>query len=224
MGNARQVQYFCTQWALKIDFDNEPVLNKLKQRITVYQEAGNTLANLLHQYPASVELKYEAAGIFTVFEAVCLDATREEKKNWKMQKKELLYAVYKSGVTEYWQPAATALAAMAVLENDLEEAERLLGELPELTSDPTIIRMELYLRRGERRRAVELIQNRLLQLARQIQTCMTCLLDEKLEPDAERALEIGELSRQFESLFFNRTQLSDAKKLIYTAVSESRRK
>lgn len=113
---------------------------------------------------------------------------------------------------------------MAVLENDLEEAERLLGELPELTSDPTIIRMELYLRRGERRRAVELIQNRLLQLARQIQTCMTCLLDEKLEPDAERALEIGELSRQFESLFFNRTQLSDAKKLIYTAVSESRRK
>ena len=88
-----------------------------------------------------------------------------------MQKKELLYAVYKSGVTEYWQPAATALAAMAVLEYDLEEAERLLGELPELTSDPTIIRMELYLRRGERRRAVELIQNRLLQLARQIQTC-----------------------------------------------------
>lgn len=178
-----------------------------------YQEAGNTLANLLHQYPASVELKYEAAGIFTIFEAVCPDATREEKKNWKMQKKELLYAVYKSGVTEYWQPAATALAAMAVLENDLEEAERLLGELPELTSDPTIIRMELYLRRGERRRAVELIQNRLLQLARQIQTCMTCLLDEKLEPDAERALEIGELSRQFESLFFNRTQLSDALKI-----------
>ena len=116
--------------------------------------------------------------IFTVFEAVCPDATREEKKNWKMQKKELLYAVYKSGVTEYWQPAATALAAMAVLENDLEEAERLLGELPEL-----------------------------------IQTCMTCLLDEKLEPDAERALEIGELSRQFESLFFNRTQLSDALKI-----------
>lgn len=45
-----------------------------------YQEAGNTLANLLHQYPTSVELKYEAAGIFTVFEAVCPDATREEKK------------------------------------------------------------------------------------------------------------------------------------------------
>ena len=86
---------------------SDEIEQKLNEILSVaragrYQEAGNTLANLLHQYPASVELKYEAAGIFTVFEAVCPDATREEKKNWKMQKKELLYAVYKSGVTEYW--------------------------------------------------------------------------------------------------------------------------
>lgn len=39
---------------------------------------------------------------------------------------------------------------MALSENALDEAEKLLLELPRLSSDPTVIWMELFLRRGER--------------------------------------------------------------------------
>ena len=120
----------------------------------------------------------------------------------------MLQAVHTSGSTEFWQSAAIALAVMALTEDDLDKAEKLLLELPRLSGDPTIIWMELHLRRGERDQAVATLQKRLLHLTQQMQTCMVCLLDEKLGFPLETSMEINRVIQQFESLFFHRTQLS----------------
>lgn len=133
----------------------------------------------------------------------------EERASWEQRRKDLLLTVHASGYTEYWQSAAIALAVMALTKGDLIEAEKFLMELPKLSGDPTVIWMELYLRRGEREQAVAALQKQLLHLVQQTQTCMVCFLDEKLELSWETSIEIIETLRQFESLLFRRTQLSD---------------
>ena len=173
-----------------------------------WQTAESILQNLLHQYPASIPLKYHGAGVYAAFQAVCRDASMEERGTWNQRWKELLQAVHASGSTEFWQSAAIALAVMALTEDDLDKAEKLLLELPRLSGDPTIIWMELHLRRGERDQAVATLQKRLLHLTQQMQTCMVCLLDEKLGFPLETSMEINRVIQQFESLFFHRTQLS----------------
>lgn len=90
----------------------------------------------------------------------------------------------------------------------MDKAEKLLLELPRLSGDPTIIWVELHLRRSERDQAVAALQKRLLHLTQQMQTCMVCLLDEKLGFPLETSMEINRVIQQFESLFFHRTQLS----------------
>ena len=92
----------------------------------------------------SFPLKYHGAGVYAAFQAVCPDASMEERGIWNQRRKELLQAVHTSGSTEFWQSAAIALAVMALTEDDLDKAEKLLLELPRLSGDPTIIWMELH--------------------------------------------------------------------------------
>ena len=113
------------------------------------------------------------------------------------------HAVHASGSTEYWQSAAIALAVMALSENALDEAEKLLLELPRLSSDPTVIWMELFLRRGEREQAAETLQKHLLHQAQQMQSCMVCLLDERLGFPVEVSTKINEAMCHIE--LFRRT-------------------
>lgn len=159
------------------------------------------LQDMLHQYPSSIPLNYYAATVLTAFEMLSVSAPEEEKQAWRRQKKALLQAVYHSGAAAYWQSAVTDLAAMAVAENEPETAEKLLKELPERGSDPTMTWMQLYLSRGERDKAAEVVQKRLYILVQEAQICLGFLTDQRIEPDPERALEIGEVCRQMEILF-----------------------
>ena len=193
---------------------DEEVVQKINDllalaRTTGWQAAESALKNLLHQYPTSVSLKFHGAGLYAAFQVICPDAGTEERAAWDRQRKELFQAVHASGSTEYWQSAAIALAVMALSENALDEAEKLLLELPRLSSDPTVIWMELFLRRGEREQAAETLQKHLLHQAQQMQSCMVCLLDERLGFPVEVSTKINEALRQFESMLFCHTQLSD---------------
>ena len=165
------------------------------------QAADSMLTELLHQYPSSVPLKYQAVYILITFEFLASSNGEEKKAEWKNRRKELLQSVHLSGDPVYWQSAVTELAAIALTEQKPDEAEALLKELPERLTDPTLVWTRLYLMRDEKDQAKKTIQKRLYQLVYQLQNCLIYMADEKMEPDPERALRIGEIYCQVNEMF-----------------------
>ncbi len=90
------------------------------------------------------------------------------------------------------QQAVSQLAAMAVADDEPDRAEQLLKELPEYNTDPAMFWAQLYLKRGERVKALKTVQYRLFVLVGQTQSCLITMISEKMEPHVERALEICE--------------------------------
>lgn len=164
-------------------------------------QAEAMLWDLLHQFPSSIPLKYYAATVLTAFEVMFPPESQEKKEEWKRQKKELLQQVRANGASSYWQQAILHLASLAVADDELEQAEQLLKELPEHNTDPTLIWSQLHMKRDENGKALEVIQKRLYVLIYQVQTCLMQMMSETLEPDADRALEICEVYRAVEELF-----------------------
>lgn len=164
-------------------------------------EAEGRLEKLLHRYPSCTALQYNAAAVYTVFSLLSSAASPAEAGRWKERRYRLLQDVRGKGTGVYWQAAVSQLASLAAAEGKTEEAEALLQELPEQTTDPTLCRTQLYLARGETGKARETVQKRLYTLVCQVQSCLMQLLSEALTPDTGRALEICEICRQTEELF-----------------------
>ena len=165
------------------------------------EAAEEMLQKLLHQYPASVPLKYNASAVLTIFEMMFPSASEEMKMQWKQQRKELMEYIRVNGNPAYRGQAVLQLASMALADEELETGERLLKELPEYTADTTMLWAQLYLKRDEKDKALEVIQKRLFTLVGQMQNCLLLLADEKVQPDAEKGLEICEVYRKMEEIF-----------------------
>ena len=163
--------------------------------------AETALLELLHTYPSSIALKYQAAMAIDMFRMMFQKEDEEKQKQWKEKKKYLLEEVSREGSSVYWQNAVSGLAAMAIQEEDIDHAERLLSKLPERTTDVTMLRTQIYLKRSEAAKAAEVVQKQLYMLVGQIQTCLLTMMNADLEPDAEKALEIGAIYRQVEAMF-----------------------
>lgn len=165
--------------------------------------AEKKLQDLLHQYPNSIVLKYYAAISLTTMGMFCPESAEKRKEEWNKQKKELLQDVRRSGASAYWQQAVSTLAAIALGDDDFELAEELLGELPEQSkkSDMTFLWALLYQKKGEIEKARQVTQKRLYILVNQVISCLSILMGGVLEPDMERALEIGKIYQETEKLF-----------------------
>lgn len=159
------------------------------------------LQKLLHEYPSSIPLKYNAVAALVMFEMFYPTSSEEKKAGWKRQRKELLQFIYADRTSAYWQSAVSELAMLELSENKPDEAERLLNELPEHQVDPTLSWTQLYLKRGETEKALEMLQKRLYLLIHQVQTCLIQMMSERLQPEAEKALEVYEVYRGVEELF-----------------------
>lgn len=165
-------------------------------------EAEAALDKLLHTYPSSVALKFNAAGVMSVFQMFCPTAEKEKLEEWRKRQRRLLEEVRASGNPAYSQSAISQLAGFAVLDGKLEEAEALLKELPEISVDGTMEWAQLYKKKGEPHKALEVVQKRLYSLLRQAQNCMSLMMiDPDMIPDVHRQLEIGKVYRQMEELF-----------------------
>ena len=116
-----------------------------KARTGNREEAEAMLQKQLHTYPSSNALKYNATTVLNFFLMIFPMETSEKKKAWQMQKKQLFEEVRISGNPQYWQGAVSGLAAAAIQEEDFEEAELLLKELPENSTESTLLWMQLYL-------------------------------------------------------------------------------
>lgn len=178
-------------------------LNKIieTRRIHGTAQAEAELTELLNQYPNSIPLKCQAAAVFTSFEMMDADSTDQDKERWKRKKKELMTAVYESGDSEYMQTAVCALAALAMQENDLDRAEVFLKELPEIQEDVTGLRVKLYMKKGEKQKAQEMVRKRIFTLAVQMLTCLTILI-ESAQDDTEKSLELCGFYRKLEEIIY----------------------
>lgn len=165
--------------------------------------AEKMLQDLLHQYPNSAVLKYYASISLTAMEMFSPVYAEKRKKEWEKQKKELLQEVRRSGDSVYWQQAVSLLATMALRDDDFELAEELLEEFPEQDKkgDMTFLWVLLYQKKGEIEKARQVTQKRLYTLVNQVISCLTILMGGELEPDTERALEIGKIYQKTEELF-----------------------
>lgn len=99
---------------------------------------------------------------------------------------------------------------MALADNDLDEAEKLLKELPENKGDATMLWALLYQKKNDVEKALEVVQKRLYSLVSQVQSCLALLMSEKMEPNIDRALEICGIYRELETLFGYGAGMSDS--------------
>lgn len=171
-------------------------------------DAEAALQNLLHTYPSSVHLKYNSAALMDTFLLLFPNSDDEKKEHWRKWKKQLLEDVYKSGTSSYWQSAVSGLISISIQEGELDKAEQLLKELPEHTVDTAMLKAQLYLKRNEPEKALEVTQKRLFVLVNQLEMCLMSMMDEIMIPDTDRLLEICNVSKQLEEMF-NIGYLSD---------------
>lgn len=112
-----------------------------------YEAGEELLLQLLHKYPNSSDLKYNASVVWDTFRIFFPTADKNLQEKWKNHKKELLTELRASSQTVFWQQATLGLAFMAVADGELARAEQLLDELPEHSVDSTLTRFQLYLKK-----------------------------------------------------------------------------
>lgn len=150
---------------------------------------------LLRRYPNCTALKFNAAAACDAFQMFFPAAAEEDKTRWRTHKQTLLEDVRATGTAAYWQSATIQLASLAVLNNQLEKAAALLGELPEHPGSATGVWVQYYLKKGETDKALETAQKQLYSLSSQIQTCLILLMDPRLRPQPQQLLKAGQTCR-----------------------------
>lgn len=164
-------------------------------------EAGQRILDgLLHQYPNSEALKYNAAMSQNVFLMLDPGADRTLQQKWTARKVELLEELHAAGTGAYWESATLMLAQAAAMEDRFQEAEALLAELPEQAIDPTAVQAQIRLKKGEPEEALKVIQKRLHTLVWQVQSCLSTMLFPGVT-GTERTLEVCRVYQEVDRLF-----------------------
>lgn len=166
-----------------------------------HEKAEESLLELLHQYPNSACLKFNAAVAWDSFYMFFPNAGDEIRNRWKEYKKKILLELRASGEAAYWQSATLQLASMAIENGELSVGENLLEELPKQHVEPAFTQASLYLKKEEPEEALKIIQKRLYALVSQVQTCLSFMINPKILDDKERLLKILEVYRLVDDTF-----------------------
>ncbi len=165
------------------------------------EEAEDMLLNLLHTYPSDIVLKYNMALVLNTFQMFFPLASEEKSRSWREQKKQLLESVRTAKTVGYWEKALASLAGIAMQEEQLEQAEALLKELPEHSTEHFLLWSQYYLKMNNQEKALEVTQKRLYTLTYQLQMCLVTMMNEKMISDPVRNLELCKVYRQLEQIF-----------------------
>ncbi len=172
-----------------------------KARDAGHETGERLILELIREYPNSLNLKFYAAAAWDCLRMFFPAADEESKARWQENKRTLLNEVRMAKTNAHWQNAAIQLAGSELAEGHLEEAESLLQELPRESVDATMSWAMLYLDRNQPEQALKTVQKRLYSLVHQVQSCLTMMMDERMLPDAEKALKICETLQQLDRLF-----------------------
>lgn len=164
-------------------------------------EAEEKLNLLLHSYPSNIPLKFSATAALSFFEMNAPENGEEDKERWTKRKKELVWAVYRDGNPAYYLPSVSMLVSLSLAENELERAESLLTETLTNTSDFTALWVQLYLKKGERDKALETLQRQLYKLVSDMRACLMSMMGEALALDTERVIEACDVLRKLDEIF-----------------------
>ncbi len=174
---------------------------KMKQELGA-KAAEEELERILCRYPNSMEFKFQAAALFTTFGLQEDQGTEEDRHRWEERKKELLHEVYESKDANYLRPVTAAMAATELQDGRLDEAEQLLRELPDVPEDATALWVQLYLKREETEKALELLQKRVWVLLCQAGACLTIMI-EKMPFEWNEILEICSYYEKLEEILYD---------------------
>ena len=176
--------------------------------------ANEKLRKLLCQYPNSVSMKFHAVTLITSFQVMHPECAETQRNEWEKQKKKLLEEIYESKNPAYMNHAISALAVLAMQNNELDRAETFLKQLPENIGDITHFWVQIYLRRGNNDKALELLQKRMFSLANQILMYLSLMI-EKVQTDNNKALELCRIYKKIEETFEMKGKSSE---LVYALV------
>lgn len=148
--------------------------------------AEERLEAMLHRWPGCTALLFNAAAVYDGFELFFPAADEETRRRWKTRKRALLEEIRRTGTAAYWQAATIQLASLAAAEGDTGQAEALLQELPAYTGDPTAVRVQLCLKKGQPEQALKLAQTELYKSVVKIESCISTLLNPQVQPDPQK--------------------------------------
>lgn len=195
-----------TLLAFEENLSREQITKNLKQIVSVARSgnlhgAQKQLCDLVRQFPSSADLLYNAALTLDLFDLLEMGqgeaSWRENRRIWKRRWLEELL-----GDADYKRHAAVLLASMELEEGHLDRAQQLLSEEePPTLVEPTVLRVRLYHARGEDARALETVQKQLFHAVHQVQTCLMLMTDERMQPDAQKRLEIARIIAKVDALF-----------------------
>ena len=140
-------------------FEEEPDRDEVEKKAKEIVEAGReegcekgeALLNAwLHQYPSSASVQYNAAGILVLFGMMFPEKKHEKKEAWLRQRRELLEKIRNGKDETYRGRALHDLAHLELQTGNLTEAERMLEETSQENVDMTMLRVQLYLAKGQR--------------------------------------------------------------------------
>lgn len=125
----------------------------------------------------------------------------QDRQRWTKRKKELAQALYDDGNPTYYLSSVSILVSLALAEGELEKAEKLLKENLTNTADFTALWVRLYLKKGERDQALEILQRQAYKLVVDLRTCLMCLMREDIALERDSVVEICGILEQIDSMF-----------------------
>ena len=143
---------------------------------------------LLRRWPNCTALQFNAAAAYDGFILFFPTADEDARSRWKRRKRALLEEIRRTGSAAYWQAVTIQLAGLAVSEGDTGRAEALLNELPAYAGDPSAVRVQLCLKKGQPEQALKLAQTELYKSVVKIESCISTLLNPQVQPDPQKAL------------------------------------
>ncbi len=164
--------------------------------------AEERLNGLLRAYPSNIPLKFCAMSALTVFDMNARQGEEETRQRWRRQKKELAQAIHDDGNPAFYLASVSMLVALALEEEDLESAEKLLRENIGKTGDFTYQWMRLYLKKGQRDQALEVLQRQTYKLVGDLRACLASLMEQELGLERHRVLEICRIMEELDGLFY----------------------
>lgn len=175
--------------------------------------AEEKLRALLHRYPSDMPLKFNAVSALSFLEMNAelgtegsmteehLQGSASDRERWAKWKKELAQALHDSGDPTYYLLSVSMLVSLFLASGELAEAEKLLRENVTATGDFTALWVRLYLKKGEREQAWGTLQRHTYKLVSDLRVCLISLLEEELELEPDRLMEICRILDQIEGLF-----------------------
>lgn len=187
-----------------LSFEEEPDGNRMSQLLTeaarLMQTEGFEAAfayamDVLREYPSCNMLAYGfAASLLGGLEMAPPAAGRE---TFEAELEQLLERAAKADSPDVRMPAQQLLISRCIQKKDTARAEAVLGQLPQSSFEPALIRASIHRAKGEDAQAARLLEGFLVQCASSMQAVMMQLSDIAIkEGDTQAAEDIAQTAQE----------------------------